>query len=328
MNLSSKRILSFDVGIKNLAYCIIEKNIPEDSFKILLWGVINLLEIENDKKCMYNLKGGKLCSNPANYNLSSKDKEFIFLNENNNYLCCKTHKEKCVPQIVKYDDLKSTKNLVETICLYCDEHADYFINTNDYCGFCENHFLIKCSKNNKFDKNISAKKLAVMNCDDFPLLDLSKILFEKLASFDEFLNVDEVLIENQPGRLNGRVKVGNKIKTIASFIFSYFVLKGISEVKFISASNKLKIDKKKTDAIIKKEEDIILDNPKDIKKNYDLTKNLGKEYCKALITDEDMEILNKYKKKDDMCDAFLQGFQYLFNPVPEKYLEMIKDVYL
>lgn len=325
MNNNTKKILSFDVGIKNLAYCVIEKNILENNFKILNWGIINLLE--NDVKCMYILKGGKKCDNQANFNLSSKDGELIFPNETNNFLCCNTHKEKSVPQIVKYDWKKNKNNEIHPICLYCNNFAEYFISTNNYCGYCEEHF-IKYSK--KFPKNICQKKITVMNCDDFPLLDLGKILFQKLATFGDFLKVDEVLIENQPGRLQGRIKVGNKIKTIASFIFSYFILKGIlenniSDVKFISASNKLKIDSKTTNSIIKNKKNII-DNVKETKKNYDLTKNLGKEYCKTLITPQDMEILDKYKKKDDMCDAFLQGFQYLFNPVPEKYINMLKNV--
>ena len=46
------RVLSWDVGIKNLAYCLI------DNSKIIDWGIINLLEdssIENSSKSSDNL---------------------------------------------------------------------------------------------------------------------------------------------------------------------------------------------------------------------------------------------------------------------------------
>ena len=32
------------------------------------------------------------------------------------------------------------------------------------------------------------------------------------------------------------------------------------------------------------------------------------------------------KKKDDMCDAFLQGFRYAFPIVPLKHFNKIKDI--
>ena len=38
------KILSIDVGIKNLAYCLIETAIQGDTFKIIKWDVINLCE--------------------------------------------------------------------------------------------------------------------------------------------------------------------------------------------------------------------------------------------------------------------------------------------
>jgi len=40
------KILSFDVGIKNLAYCIL--SVEDNDFKILEWDVLNI--IDNKKK--------------------------------------------------------------------------------------------------------------------------------------------------------------------------------------------------------------------------------------------------------------------------------------
>ena len=83
----------------------------------------------------------------------------------------------------------------------------------------------------------------------------------------------------------------------------------IDIVKLVSPSNKLKINKNKTDEMLK-------DTDKKTKEEYIMTKHLSVEYCNVLITDENKNKLNTYKKKDDLCDSFLQGFQYVYNPVP------------
>ena len=41
------KILSFDVGIQNLAFCLLEKK-EDDNFEIHRWGIINLME---DRQC-------------------------------------------------------------------------------------------------------------------------------------------------------------------------------------------------------------------------------------------------------------------------------------
>src|SRR3972149_3425751 len=58
------KVLSFDVGIRNLAYCLLEKTIDNDDVKILEWDVIDLVgEIpEEVPKCDGLLKNGKECS--------------------------------------------------------------------------------------------------------------------------------------------------------------------------------------------------------------------------------------------------------------------------
>ena len=54
------KILSFDVGIKNLAYCSLN-----DSKKILDWGIINL---NRDPVCQCGLQ--KECSKTATYQVT------------------------------------------------------------------------------------------------------------------------------------------------------------------------------------------------------------------------------------------------------------------
>ena len=55
------KILSWDVGIKNLAYCLIKKE--ENKFKILEWGRFNLAD--DAQLCQHILRGGNQCKNNA-----------------------------------------------------------------------------------------------------------------------------------------------------------------------------------------------------------------------------------------------------------------------
>ena len=63
------KVVSWDVGIKNLAYCVMEKSENNDiPYKIYNWGIINVIETfylkcngkDCNKKCLYyNIIDGK-----------------------------------------------------------------------------------------------------------------------------------------------------------------------------------------------------------------------------------------------------------------------------
>ena len=69
-----KTVLSFDVGIVNLAYCILKKK-ENNTFEILKWNIINI--DENKLTCTHKNKNDKLCDSNAkySYNQSNGDKE-------------------------------------------------------------------------------------------------------------------------------------------------------------------------------------------------------------------------------------------------------------
>ena len=57
------KIISFDVGIVNLAYCIFE--IKDNNYSIIDWNVINLCN-ENNRICRYSDNKGS-CTKNATY---------------------------------------------------------------------------------------------------------------------------------------------------------------------------------------------------------------------------------------------------------------------
>jgi vacuolar-type H+-ATPase subunit B/Vma2 len=150
-------------------------------------------------------------------------------------------------------------------------------------------------------------------------------MYTQLDGIKEFLEVDEVLIENQPSLLNPTMK------TISALLYGYFTLRGIvdkektnsniTNIRFIAPSNKLKINKETTDKTLEK--------AKTKREEYMMTKDLGKKYCKALIAEDKkhLSFVESVSKHDDLCDAFLQGFYYLFiNNMPQKYIEILNSI--
>ena len=370
---SSTKILSFDVGIKNLAYCLMQ--VDNFKFKILKWDIINLAT--DRKTCCLVKQNGEICDTIANYSLS--------LNKHNVHYYCSQHIEKatlypmdvnirliecepddemvycCGDTITKskcnaigiysinllegsYCKKHINKKLSKENFLCCKKNCSKLIrkaiysysnnneNNNDnndnnsmdsmmtelYCGFCEDHFdeeykdLIK-----KKTKSIS------QNCNKIPLDHLACSMYQQLDRMPELLEVDEVFVENQPTFINPTMK------TISSILYGYFILRGIyeknktksniKEVSFCSPSNKLKVGGKSTDDKL---------NETEKPKVYKMTKNLGVSYCKKLIEDDQkiVEHLEHYKKKDDLCDSFLQAFVMIFNPMPDYYYQKIKTL--
>jgi hypothetical protein len=132
-------------------------------------------------------------------------------------------------------------------------------------------------------------------------------MIKKLDEKKDFLDVDVVIIENQPALKNPTMK------TIQMMLYSYFLIKGITIedkpmelIEMINARNKLKAYK----------------GPEikcDIKDKYKRTKYLGIEYCNYMIKENSkienkwLQLFNESKKKDDLSDAYLQGMFYLGN---------------
>jgi hypothetical protein len=127
-------------------------------------------------------------------------------------------------------------------------------------------------------------------------------------------DITKVLLENQP------VLKNPTMKSIQIILYSFFqyekIIMGreIDLIKFINASNKLKLGKNLTD--INNSEGIIK-----IKNKYTKNKKLAILYTihflkNRLVTnqyDKYNEIFNDNKKKDDLSDAFLQGLYYIEN---------------
>ena len=150
----------------------------------------------------------------------------------------------------------------------------------------------------------------------------------KLHEIPELLNVDIVVIENQPSLKNPQMK------SIQMILYSYFLILGkvigsensttyIDKIEFCSASNKLKVydgptiilEEKKRNKKITVIDDIPDNNT--VKKSssvkYADKKRLAIEHAKYYLEQnlDYKDFFNDNKKKDDLSDSFLQGLYYI-----------------
>ena len=162
---TNKKILAWDVGIKNLAYCIIHRE--DDNFKILKWGLIDL--VDDRQKCQFKLRGGNECSGTAKFCVYHKDKCILFPEFGENVYVCTKHKEKMIPKIVKIESKKQIKS-----CILCDKKSTYNLLGTEYY-WCNMHYE---KKGMAFVKKINTKKFANAGCMKQPLQSLSEKLFK------------------------------------------------------------------------------------------------------------------------------------------------------
>jgi len=283
-------LLSFDVGIKNLAYCLLSMNEKTEAgaeaeaevdgknfIEIIKWNIIDLscdqveapadaeAKILNAKKCCECKKVATYCTH-SNTMLPEDVKKF-----------CKKHAEEAQlplhPKLLK----SNSKN----------GHTPYIVPLS-----------------------IMNKKVS---CNKINIVDLGKNLKRHLDFiFAEHVDkIDAILIENQIGNLAGRMNV------LQGMISQYFIMRNITNIEFISATNKLKLFKtiinKKSDSESKGGNlDNVLESEK---KLYKMRKDAGKMVCRSLLSfypklNVWIAIYDKHKKNDDLADCFLQGYYY------------------
>ena len=106
----TRTICSWDVGIKNLAYCIIQDN--NGKFKIIKWGIVNL---SNDKKiaCCEKIKKKKdicvPCTSNAKFSVTINGKIIGY---------CGRHKNKYIPFEDGWKEKYLEKIKTDNICCF------------------------------------------------------------------------------------------------------------------------------------------------------------------------------------------------------------------
>jgi len=242
------KIISIDVGIKNLAFCILERDdyntttnttitatnttTPSTTkgYRIMKWDVIDLSQKVNISCCEPDLKKHAPCQNDVKYTKYGK------------HYCLK-HAKKMMTFSIPGVHLKLTninKQKIQGLKSVADKYQISYppsAKKKELMALLVEYTQTKCFES---IENVNASKM--------DLVTIGKNIHYK---FDEQLmfgscddgcseeevggEIDTVIIENQIS------PIANRMKTIQGMIAQYFIMKyGTINIEFVNASNKLK----------------------------------------------------------------------------------------
>lgn len=257
--------LAFDIGIANLAYCIIDQN-----GKIKNWDIINLTDKVDEPICSSQTKKGDICGKKA---------KFVCKNVKQAY--CLTHSKNIKIKEKLYPIMNPS------ICQHvkCSAKIKYHIKDNCYYGWCGTHIKQKCvGEKEDYIEYVKPLRAAQLGKDIDLLTDR---LFAQLDKMPHLLEVNNVGLENQPCLKQPLMK------SIQIALYSYLKIRGgidkgengIKNFKMINATQKCK-KKSKTYAQRKKDS---------IEECRIILENEQKEW---------LDFFDKHKKKDDLADSY------------------------
>ena len=286
------KLLSIDVGIKNLAYCLFETVTQTETVttqtamqkdNIILWGVINLCGSE--PLCGVCKKKAKLVANNEYFCPTHALKSCYSLPSSSNFSLKKLKKMKLADlhqMIINYkihiNPLTTKKeDVLKTVIEFVDKQM-----------------LLPISKT-------SANEM-----------DLVQIGIAMRKAFDkEFVNhlstLDHIIIENQIS------PIANRMKSLQGMIAQYFIMHDKTQIKFVSAANKLKGYTQSTAGAAGTAGEQSAAGAD--KSSYADRKKAGIRITTELLTHNTdwLTFFKTHKKKDDLADAFLQGKWYLIS---------------
>ena len=292
------KVMSFDIGIKNMAYCILSK---PDQIHIDDWDVLNLMneEVHPSYNCSCIIPArtkkqqDKVCGKKAKYE------------KNGSYYCdkhAKSNKEFLLPTnetSTGYLKKQKLQPLID-IChshLLCLDNDKKKMKREDFLKVLSDFY----TKNSLCVLNIAKKKSA----SEADLIDVGRNMKRLMNAIPGIQEITHVVIENQIS------PIANRMKTIQGMLAQYFIMINENiEITFVSSSHKLKQFSNINLVHEKNEKQQTGYKPKK-NPNYKENKLDGVFYCNQILQTND--IMQKWrdkmntKKKDDLADSFLQG---------------------
>lgn len=296
------KLISFDVGIKNMAYCILE--IQGSQININNWGILNLMDDENiSYECDCKNKPKNKKTPPSNCGKKAK------YSKNNKYYCEK-HAKECSQYMISTKEMKSAylKKLKLNELIQQGHQNLIFINIENIINMKKPEVLeimIKYYETHCFDVIQNKKRRTAGETD---LISVGKRMKEQLNNIDNIQDIKYAIIENQIS------PIATRMKTVQGMLAQYFIMLNEDiDIEFVSSSHKLKqFSELKID---EREHCTVNSNMTQTNPDYKKHKKDGVYYCSRMIEINDsfkhwQDTLNT-KKKDDLADSFLQGIWYL-----------------
>ena len=277
------KVLSIDVGIKNLAFCLFSLN-EDKTYEIENWGVVDLsqkTEIQRKCNCFNEKKPTKKIPFPPKEKCNFQAK----WKRENTYYCVKHAKQS--PFLIPTNDFKTSyinKQNISSLKKIMDKLEIKYDNLNlkkgDMISFLLNVIREKC-----------LEPIEEVNASKMDLVTIGMNMKIKFNDIFSQIKIDKIIIENQIS------PIANRMKTIQGMISQYFIMVSEHdiEIDFINSTNKLKLGEFKSNT------------------DYKERKQQSVSLVKEMIKDKWIDFFNEHNKKDDLADCFLQGIWYIKN---------------
>ena len=325
------KLISFDIGIKNMAYCIFDVSLQNTTLTVQDWNILNLMDIENTiitRTCSCHLavkmSKKKMKNGPIIPIICGKKAKY----EKNGETFCETHAKKCGSMIIP------EKNILPAALKKLSRDEMIHLGTITYAVFVDPENIPKTKKacldcllvffQEKCFTPILVKK--TKGAGEIDLITIGRNMRDRLNELVGVSDITHVIMENQISPLAGRMK------TIQGMLTQYYIMQEKQlftnsdqsyqsykpyqpyqsyqpyQIEYISSANKLKdlvepIDKTATSTTT-------------VQEKYKKHKTDSIIICKRFL-EENQEIsswtpsFEQSSKRDDLADCFLQGIWYL-----------------
>jgi len=300
------KIISFDIGIKNMAYCILSTSSEPGSQTLVIndWNVLNLINEDPTAvhECTYIIPPKTKKGEPKQCCKKSK------YSKNDAFFCDKHAKsvdrfllptKQTTTAYLKKQKIDDLIKLGNSLFLFSNIENLAHKKKAELFEIIDNFYKERCLE------PIITKK--AKNANDIDLIQIGKSMKQMLNAVPHIDEITHVVIENQISQ------IANRMKTIQGMLAQYFIMKNENiEIDFVSSANKLKQFKDIPTANIPRE---LVPTDGRTNPNYKEHKRDGVFYCDKIIKANHtlaawQDTLNT-KKKDDLADCFLQGIWYL-----------------
>jgi hypothetical protein len=277
------RIISIDVGIKNLAFCLFSLN-EDKTYEIENWGVVDLsqkTEIQRKCNCFNEKKPTKKIPFPPKEKCNFQAK----WKRENTYYCVKHAKQS--PFLIPTNEFKTSyinKQNISGLKKIMDKLEIKYDNLNlkkvDMISLLLNVIREKC-----------LDPIEEVNASKMDLVTIGMNMKIKFNDIFSHIQIDKIIIENQIS------PIANRMKTIQGMISQYFIMVSEHdiEIDFINSTNKLKLGEFKSNT------------------DYKERKQQSVSLVKEMIKNKWIDFFHTHSKKDDLADCFLQGIWYIKN---------------
>jgi hypothetical protein len=286
------KLISFDIGIKNMAYCLFD--VDQSVTKIQEWEVLNLMEDKiQDAICnchlaqkKKSLENAKICGKKAKFQKGQNTYCEKHAKMNTRHIIPVKEISQTALKKMKLDELQTLGKTYEIKDIENSKKPELLSKIVSY-------FEENCYQPIKIQKQKSASET--------DLITIGRNMRDKLDEKSWINDLDVVIMENQISPLAGRMK------TVQGMLAQYFIMKSVDNIDFVSSANKLK-------GLTEKSWPRTADN-EEVAKRYKKHKTDSIAICSRFL--EGNADLEKWKpsletqKKDDLADGFLQGIWYL-----------------